>query len=615
MAGFVAPGRRLDRLVSLSRLGPNNLFRVGLYRLGLKLRLHRVLRLSAANPSGPFFSVVPMANAAKAEVANMWRHEGLLFGFHHFAIDGPPDWHANPLRPALRAESAKPWWTIPDFTPEAGDIKVYWDISRMNWLSAFAQQAMAGDATRIDRINEWLSNWCEANPPYLGVNWKCGQEASIRVFNLAMTAMVLDQWQKPMPALVALLKLHLQRIAPTISYALGQQNNHGTSEAAALYIGGSWLARLGDAQGFRWQGLGRKWLENRAAVLLTNDGRFSQYSSIYHRLMLDTYCLAEIWRRKLGLDAFSTDTTTRLKAATNWLYQMADLTTGDAPNYGANDGTMLFNFGNSGYRDFRPTLQTAAVLFCEARAMPAEGPWDAPLRWMDMPLPTQHLPLQGNITFSNGGQHLLRQGNAMAVMHFPQFKFRPGQCDGLHVDLWQGGRALIRDSGSYSYNAPDGQAFDLEGVAAHATVQFDNREQMPRLGRFLLGSWLKTTHVSAVVEDGTKAQAGAAYVDGWGAMHHRNISLTSHRLTCVDQLGGKAKTAVLRWQLAPGNWRVSEGSVSNGQIKLSVSGSEGPCILRLRNGWQSLNYLDKSATVVVEVETPVPTSLTTVVDF
>ena len=41
-----------------------------------------------------------------------------------------------------------------------------------------------------------------------------------------------------------------------MAYALGQQNNHGTSEAAALFIGGSWLEQLGDPRGARWSRIG-----------------------------------------------------------------------------------------------------------------------------------------------------------------------------------------------------------------------------------------------------------------------------------------------------------------------------------------------------------------------
>ena len=46
--------------------------------------------------------------------------------------------------------------------------------------------------------------------------------------------MVLGQDAKPEQGMIDFISTHLQRIEPTISYALAQQNNHGTSEAALL---------------------------------------------------------------------------------------------------------------------------------------------------------------------------------------------------------------------------------------------------------------------------------------------------------------------------------------------------------------------------------------------
>ena len=44
------------------------------------------------------------------------------------------------------------------------------------------------------------------------------------------SSFILDQDKKPTQGLVELACIW--RISPTISYAIGQQNNHGTSEAA-----------------------------------------------------------------------------------------------------------------------------------------------------------------------------------------------------------------------------------------------------------------------------------------------------------------------------------------------------------------------------------------------
>ena len=60
-------------------------------------------------------------------------------------------------------------------------------------------------------------------------------------YQLAAVARLLGTHGKPSPILVKLMALHCARIMPTIRYAVAQNNNHGTSEAAALFIGGAWL--------------------------------------------------------------------------------------------------------------------------------------------------------------------------------------------------------------------------------------------------------------------------------------------------------------------------------------------------------------------------------------
>ncbi len=85
-----------------------------------------------------------------------------------------------------------------------------------------------------------------------------------------------------------------------------QNNNHAVSEAAALFIGGIWLRSLfakgeGNRSSEKWARVGRASLERLVDRLVFKDGGFSQYSTNYHRLMLDTLSQVECWR--IWLDA------------------------------------------------------------------------------------------------------------------------------------------------------------------------------------------------------------------------------------------------------------------------------------------------------------------------
>lgn len=590
-------------LRTLAALGPANVARVGAYRMGLKTGLGRVRRLKAEAPHGPFFR--PYDGPVRSwPVRQAWKREASYFGWRDVPFDGGrPDWFLNPFS-GRRVGADRPWWQIPDFDAATGDIKTIWEPSRFDWVLSVAQGIAAGEAGEAARLEDWLNDWCRQNPPYLGPNWKCGQETSIRVMHLAMASLILGQARAPLPGLRELLRVHLARIEPTIGYAIGQDNNHGTSEAAALFIGGSWLD---DADSRRWAGLGRRLMENRVARLVARDGSFSQHSLVYHRVLLDTLAMAEIWRRTHGLPPFSNVFHERAAAAAHWLFALIDPEGGDGPNLGANDGARLLPLTDTVDRDFRPSVKMAMALFAGRRAYEAEGAWILPLHWLRITLPEALAELPGSRQFDDGGYAVLRKGGAMALLRYPRFRFRPSQADALHVDLWVDGGNLLRDAGTFSYNT-DPQTLDaFAGTAGHNTVQFDGRQQMPRLGRFLFGEWLKADGVSFNAAIGT---AEASYTDWRGAQHRRQIALEDGCLSVRDRLSGRFSSAVLRWRLPPGDWLVDGHEIHNGACRLSVTSEARIVRFEIVRGRESLHYLEQHNVPVLEIEVSGPSSLT-----
>jgi hypothetical protein len=600
--------RRLTQARTYTRLGSGNIARLVAYRFGLKSGLHPVQRLAAPVAQPPFFRAVD-APRPKADPNRSWDDRVRWFGWHNVPLpEAPPDWFANPFSVTPQPDATRDWWRIPDFG--TGDIKGLWELSRMDWAVAWATTAACGDAPALERLNLWLADWADRNPPYKGPNWKCGQEASIRVMHLVAAAWVLGQDRTPEAGLVDLLRAHLQRIAPTMSYAIGQQNNHGTSEAAALLIGGSFLAGH-DSRADAWARKGRLWLEERAATLIEPDGSFSQYSVTYHRVMLDTYSLAEAWRRHRCLPTFSAQLRERLAAATNWLWTITDTETGDAPNIGANDGARLLQLTGTDYRDFRPSVQLAVALFRGADAF-GPGPWNRPLDWLGVE-EGQTGSTSSSQSLDKGGYHLLRNKSNLAVLRYPRFRFRPSQADALHIDLWHNGVNLLRDAGTYSYNAEGAEWFS--STAAHNTIEFDGRDQMPRLGRFLFGDWLKAATVEPVLDDGVKASAAAAYTDARGARHHRAITLNAVSLICRDTISGKFEAACLRWRLAPGEWHIEGDIVRNGNYSIAIEFDGMPIPPTLGTTVESRYYLQKTEIPEISFKVNRPGILVTKVTF
>lgn len=586
------------KVKAIIALGIDNLFRVFWYRFSVKYNINPVRRIQACLIDREFFLSVDLP-PINAESNSQWIGQQTYFGWHVLADKGIPNWHRNCVTGAEIKNPLRSWWQIPDFDPQLGDVKTVWEASRFDWCLGFAQQIRNGNEAYLDELNTWVADWAKHNPPYLGVNWKCGQEASIRVMHLAMSAIILNQTTNTSKTLIALVKTHLKRIAPTISYAIAQDNNHGTSEAAALFIGGHWLMNNGDSDGKQWQELGKKWLENRAKRLIKTDGSFSQYSTNYHRVMLDTYSMVEVWRLKHQLPAFSEQLYRHLQAATDWLRLMIQ-DSGDVPNLGANDGARLLPLSGTSYRDFRPSIQLASFLFHKQLAFEKVGSYDLPAKWLGIERPNTVRVLEMTQTLIQGGYQVIRKDKIFALLNAPQFNFRPSQADVLHADIWVNGENILMDTGTYSYASCESLSY-YPDATAHNTVQFDDKPQMPRLSRFLLGDWIKSC-LQPIQQEKDKITAGAAYTKG-NNKHLRHISVSDKQISVVDIIEGVRNKACLRWHLSPRyQWVLDSANktvVCDGFTLKIASDSE--ISLQLEQAKGSLHYHDEDVHQVLAI--------------
>ena len=137
-------------------------------------------------------------------------------------------------------------------------------------------------------------------------------------------------------------------------------------------------------------------------------------------------------------------------------------------------------------------------------------------------------------------------------------------------------------------------------------MQFDDREQMPRIGRFLWGNWLRTRQLQPIVHGASATTMGATYRDDHGAIHARHVALHPTALRVSDTISGFAHRAVLRWRLTPGAWTLHGDIVSNGAHRLKISANVPVVRRELVTGWESRFYLKRTEVPVIEVELAVP---------
>lgn len=596
----------LNYILTIRRLGISSVLRVGYYRLSIKFKFNPVFKITSDLLDDPLYSS-PKNPKSSLPIVESWEKKEINNSFFVLKIQHqPPNWHYSQFTNRVSKDAYKLWSEINDFDPELGDIKALWDVSRFDWIIPLSQQASKGDADALLFLNNWLQDWQKKNTPYLGVNWKCGQEASIRVIHLVMGAFILDQLEAPTPPLINLVIAHLKRIEPTVSYAIGQNNNHGTSEAAALYIGGAFLIKNGYKIGYKWQAKGEKVIAERVSKLIGRNGTFSQYSLNYHRLMLDTLSCCEFFRDKFNLSLLPDVFYQKAILATNWLFSIIDSISGDGPNVGANDGAKIIPLTNSGYRDFRPTVQLAMVLFKSKRAY-AHGLWDDQFRWLKLSIPDKKEDTLGSLIADDGGFAILRRSFVFVSLRYPRFKFRPSQNDLLHLDLWVKGKNILRDGGSFSYNANPELVNYFGSVSAHNTIQFDNHEPMQKISRFLYGNWAKTDWISKVTDIDGCLSFGAGYTDTFGANHKRKVNFCRDKLIVTDEITNFKSNAILRWRLINSDWELAK-NVNDVVLRSNLHNltMRITCTDKIKNsnlneGLESLYYMKSNKLPVLEL--------------
>jgi Heparinase II/III-like protein/Heparinase II/III N-terminus len=401
----------------------------------------------------------------------------------------PPDWWRN-VPEELAGPDPMHFSRIGTF--RYGDIKNIWEPGRFGFAWTLARGAAAGVAPDASRLFfQAVESFTDANPPFDGPHWMCGQEATFR--GLA----VLGGWSAFHEAasasdaerVAALLVATAERIVSHIDYALSQRNNHGLSEALGLLLIGSALRHDPRADGWRRRGV--RLLEDETPRLVYPDGGFSQHSATYHRVMMQVLSVAMSVSGALSIEV--PHTRAALERAVG-LARALVRPDGTQARYGHDDGALVLPWTSCAYDDFRPAIQEALAVLGRPLAFPP-GPWDAGVVWLGHAARLRDpraIPPAVNqrAHFRHAGIVQLRDGETSVQLRVPSPRHRPSHLDTLHVDVWWRDVDLAIDRGTYSYN---GRApFDeipLAAGGAHNVVHQPGADQGRRMGRFLFWPW------------------------------------------------------------------------------------------------------------------------------
>jgi hypothetical protein len=519
------------------------------------------------------------------------------------------------------------------------DIKFIWEPGRFGWACKLAMAYhLSADERYAESFWRFTEQFLLSNPPFLGQHWSSAQEVSIRLIALTFALQLLtpsihttsDRLEK----IAKTIAFHAERIPATLVYARSQNNNHLITEALGLYTASAILPKHPLA--LKWHTLGWKWLIYAFQAQISIDGTYTQHSTNYHRLMLQ----AAIWARLVHDHSFTDEPipsvlTSRLEAATYWLWKMVDPGTGRVPNLGHNDGAYLLPLTICPYHDFRPVIHTASRLFLRTQLNPS-GIWDDMAAWLC--LPSKQLENKAYLDFwqlkprqdesENQSQYRLvnHNNNSWAVMRVAKYHSRPAHADQLHLDLWWRGCNIAQDAGTYLYNSPPTWENSLTNASVHNTVVLDGQEFMSRAGRFLYLDWAQARVLELQSSPGNDHESITAAHNGYrkiGVIHSRKVSIKpDNHWEVIDHLEGPSDTvhtARLHWLLPDWDYVIQEPlntSESQG-IEVHIKSPHGWICLKMeafdtienRSSMRTMNFqLVRAGMILVGSGTALPIS-------
>ena len=417
--------------------------------------------------------------------------KGVLVGFSSIELDygNPLDWQLNPST-GKRCDAGLRWYRIPDFDADRGDVKVIWEASRFSHFITLARAFLLnGDEKYYRAFSSQLKNWLEKNPYGYGANFKCGQECSFRMVNALLAFTVFRNSGVATDADAGNIKDLVDRcyrkILGNFFYAYKCiKNNHTISELMGMIVG-AWCC-----EDQRRLEKGYRLLDKTIDEQFTSDGGYKQFSFNYQRLALQDLevVLSISAKTQQELSDHSKD---KIKSAAASMYQCQD-ESGDMPNYGSNDGALVFPVTSCGYRDFRPAINTVYAL-ASGNQLYSPDKHQEELIWFSggKGLEERRIKILDRVSsqFTDAGLFTLRGQNSWAMIVSNDYHSRPAHMDQLHFDLWVDGVNVMCDAGTFSYACEEGRR--LARNENHNTAAVKGVAQMNSSGPFMIYDWTR----------------------------------------------------------------------------------------------------------------------------
>ena len=443
------------------------------------------------------------------------------------------DWITNPTT-NFKYNIQKHWSEIADLSKEAGDIKYVWEKSRFSHLLILIRYDFHFDQDVSEFVFSEIESWIDSNPINQGPNWRCSQEISLRIFNWCYAlyyyqnspALTEARWNKINKVIYA----SLHHVYHHINFSrIAVRNNHAITETLFLSLSNILFPYIPESKKWSEKGLG--WFEQEVNYQIYEDGTFLQFSMNYHRVVVQLLSFG-ISIQTINKLKFSDFIYFKAYKSLNFLYQCMQDENGWLPNYGSNDGALFFPLTDLDYRDYRPQINTLHKILT-GNSLFKNVEINEDYLWVNGKLKNENFKSItkkfGSQSFNVGGYFLCRKYDFFTFIRCGNHKDRPAQADNLHLDIWYKNQNILRDSGTYKYNAEPDLLNYFMGSKSHNVVTVDQLSQMEKGGRFIWYFWTQKVHAKWVETDTDYIFTGEIKAFGYlnkEATHRREIRIS-----------------------------------------------------------------------------------------
>ena len=536
--------------------------------------------------------------------------KGNIYAFSHEYLNYYENdniaWNMNPVS-KVKANSNISWNNLPDFG-EYGDIKLIWEASRFPQIYYFINAySVTQDEKYAKACLKQITDWIDANPYPLGVNYKCGQEITFRVIAWIIAIDYFRDFlsSKDEKKIVANIYIALLRVDANIDYAAkAVKNNHSLSEAVGLIIFGLYFKQFEESKKLLKRGI--DYLQKECAYQIYPDGSYIQHSFTYQRLALDVLSFVIMLCKKNNYD-LSESITKKHKSMIVFLYSFIQ-DNGWLPNYGTNDGANLFPISRKDYRDFRESLDFASLIS-----------WGKTLFFkknsigllFDIQSNEKNL-INKQIRFDDGGYYILKDRDIFSFIRCHSYHDRPAQNDMLHLDVWYKGVNIFCDTGSYSYNTDKEFKNNFNGTTGHNTIMINDENQMEQVLNFGWSNWTQSKLLT--FDDNHFVGEHYGYKKKFGVTCRREILKENNKLTIIDSILNITKDTNIKqiWNTKEEVEKIDDFSVKAGSCILT---SNQPINLEEAYISDYYNSYEKGTKIIIEIVSGKDIDIKTTMEF